>query len=228
METQGSGPRRNSLMCCGVVLFYLVKYCSTVNGKSGHHPVLVVCSECSRQNTKYLLWLCFPLFVVHCASEWKPALGLAAIDCAAEENRRVCANYSIRGYPTIKVSCSGRDLVAQDHILCQIIANNLYWHECWCHMIAQAQNIQHTTLHITYLLSKTGNTSALLCSTVIMNLKKLQIQKHGAETTDGKLFWQWMCNSNLSELICSDLRFSDVRIHYFSLSCTELELVLIN
>ncbi|XP_026201552.1 sulfhydryl oxidase 1 isoform X2 [Anabas testudineus] len=34
--------------------------------------------------------------------EWKPALGLAAIDCAAEENRRVCANYSIRGYPTIK------------------------------------------------------------------------------------------------------------------------------
>ncbi|XP_028260221.1 sulfhydryl oxidase 1 [Parambassis ranga] len=34
--------------------------------------------------------------------EWKPAVNLAAIDCAAEENRRVCTGYKIRGYPTIK------------------------------------------------------------------------------------------------------------------------------
>ncbi|XP_067369850.1 sulfhydryl oxidase 1 [Channa argus] len=34
--------------------------------------------------------------------EWKPAVDLAAIDCAAEANRKVCMSYSIRGYPTIK------------------------------------------------------------------------------------------------------------------------------
>uniref|UniRef100_A0A3Q1AXJ7 Sulfhydryl oxidase n=2 Tax=Amphiprion ocellaris TaxID=80972 RepID=A0A3Q1AXJ7_AMPOC len=34
--------------------------------------------------------------------EWKPAVNLAAIDCAAEDNRKVCTNYRIRGYPTIK------------------------------------------------------------------------------------------------------------------------------
>ncbi|XP_039984306.1 sulfhydryl oxidase 1 [Xiphias gladius] len=34
--------------------------------------------------------------------EWKPAVDLAAIDCAAEENRKVCTSYGIRGYPTIK------------------------------------------------------------------------------------------------------------------------------
>ncbi|XP_069006583.1 sulfhydryl oxidase 1 [Embiotoca jacksoni] len=34
--------------------------------------------------------------------EWTPAVNLAAIDCAAEENRKVCARYKIRGYPTIK------------------------------------------------------------------------------------------------------------------------------
>nr|XP_046247607.1 sulfhydryl oxidase 1 [Scatophagus argus] len=34
--------------------------------------------------------------------EWKPAVDLAAIDCAAQENRKVCAGYSITGYPTIK------------------------------------------------------------------------------------------------------------------------------
>lgn len=34
--------------------------------------------------------------------EWKPAVDLAAIDCAAEANRKVCAGFSIRGYPTLK------------------------------------------------------------------------------------------------------------------------------
>uniref|UniRef100_A0A3Q1H023 Thioredoxin domain-containing protein n=1 Tax=Acanthochromis polyacanthus TaxID=80966 RepID=A0A3Q1H023_9TELE len=38
--------------------------------------------------------------------EWKPAVNLAAIDCAAEDNRKVCAAYRIRGYPTIKVTNS--------------------------------------------------------------------------------------------------------------------------
>ncbi|XP_038571829.1 sulfhydryl oxidase 1 [Micropterus salmoides] len=34
--------------------------------------------------------------------EWKPAVDLAAIDCAAVENSKVCAGFSITGYPTIK------------------------------------------------------------------------------------------------------------------------------
>ncbi|XP_033477827.1 sulfhydryl oxidase 1 [Epinephelus lanceolatus] len=34
--------------------------------------------------------------------EWKPAVDLAAIDCAAEENRKVCTSFKIRAYPTIK------------------------------------------------------------------------------------------------------------------------------
>uniref|UniRef100_A0A3Q3JRP4 Sulfhydryl oxidase n=1 Tax=Monopterus albus TaxID=43700 RepID=A0A3Q3JRP4_MONAL len=33
--------------------------------------------------------------------EWKPAVDLAAIDCAIEQNRGVCISYSIRGYPSI-------------------------------------------------------------------------------------------------------------------------------
>lgn len=72
----------------------------------------------------------FPfLFAVLCTSEWKPALDLAAIDCAAEENRKVCTTYSIRGYPTLKVT---HELFGQAHILCQIISNNIYRHERWC------------------------------------------------------------------------------------------------
>ncbi|XP_054458885.1 sulfhydryl oxidase 1 [Anoplopoma fimbria] len=34
--------------------------------------------------------------------EWKPAVDLAAIDCAAEENRKFCTAIGIRAYPTIK------------------------------------------------------------------------------------------------------------------------------
>ncbi|XP_053285722.1 sulfhydryl oxidase 1 [Pleuronectes platessa] len=34
--------------------------------------------------------------------EWKPAVDLAAIDCAEAVNRKVCIDYGISGYPTIK------------------------------------------------------------------------------------------------------------------------------
>ncbi|XP_029003372.1 sulfhydryl oxidase 1 [Betta splendens] len=34
--------------------------------------------------------------------EWKPALDLAAIDCAAKDNRRFCSSYGITGYPSLK------------------------------------------------------------------------------------------------------------------------------
>uniref|UniRef100_A0A087XSB9 Sulfhydryl oxidase n=1 Tax=Poecilia formosa TaxID=48698 RepID=A0A087XSB9_POEFO len=34
--------------------------------------------------------------------EWKPAVNMAAIDCAADENVKICTEYKIRGYPTIK------------------------------------------------------------------------------------------------------------------------------
>ncbi|XP_061681917.1 sulfhydryl oxidase 1 [Syngnathoides biaculeatus] len=34
--------------------------------------------------------------------EWKPAVDLAAIDCADENNRKVCVSFGIRGYPTLK------------------------------------------------------------------------------------------------------------------------------
>ncbi|KAK7145726.1 hypothetical protein R3I93_013459 [Phoxinus phoxinus] len=34
--------------------------------------------------------------------EWKPAVDLAAIDCADESNRKVCTNFGITGYPTLK------------------------------------------------------------------------------------------------------------------------------
>ncbi|TKS74598.1 Sulfhydryl oxidase 1 [Collichthys lucidus] len=34
--------------------------------------------------------------------EWKPAVDLAAIDCAAQQNIKLCSAYSITGYPTLK------------------------------------------------------------------------------------------------------------------------------
>lgn len=37
------------------------------------------------------------------SSEWKPAVNIAAVDCAADENIQICMNYKISGYPTIKV-----------------------------------------------------------------------------------------------------------------------------
>uniref|UniRef100_A0A671PTB6 Sulfhydryl oxidase n=1 Tax=Sinocyclocheilus anshuiensis TaxID=1608454 RepID=A0A671PTB6_9TELE len=35
--------------------------------------------------------------------EWKPAVDLAAIDCANESNRKVCTNFGITGFPSLKV-----------------------------------------------------------------------------------------------------------------------------
>ncbi|KAG7261487.1 hypothetical protein CRUP_002958 [Coryphaenoides rupestris] len=34
--------------------------------------------------------------------EWKPAVALAAVDCAVQENMEICRGYGIKGYPTIK------------------------------------------------------------------------------------------------------------------------------
>ncbi|XP_056894198.1 sulfhydryl oxidase 1 [Takifugu flavidus] len=34
--------------------------------------------------------------------EWKPAVDLAAVDCAATETRQLCFDYGIKGYPTLK------------------------------------------------------------------------------------------------------------------------------
>uniref|UniRef100_A0A8C2AP66 Sulfhydryl oxidase n=1 Tax=Cyprinus carpio TaxID=7962 RepID=A0A8C2AP66_CYPCA len=38
--------------------------------------------------------------------EWKPAVDLAAIDCADESNRKVCTNFGITGFPSLKVECN--------------------------------------------------------------------------------------------------------------------------
>uniref|UniRef100_A0A8C5D3W5 Sulfhydryl oxidase n=1 Tax=Gouania willdenowi TaxID=441366 RepID=A0A8C5D3W5_GOUWI len=48
--------------------------------------------------------------------EWKPAVNLAALDCAAEENRKICIDYKIRGYPTVKFfhAYSKADAVGQE------------------------------------------------------------------------------------------------------------------
>ncbi|KAI4903887.1 hypothetical protein NFI96_004960 [Prochilodus magdalenae] len=35
-------------------------------------------------------------------SEWKPAVDLGAIDCANEDNRKVCTSFGILGYPSLK------------------------------------------------------------------------------------------------------------------------------
>ncbi|XP_067085893.1 sulfhydryl oxidase 1 [Osmerus mordax] len=34
--------------------------------------------------------------------EWKPAVDLGAIDCAEEQSRKICTNFGIKGYPTLK------------------------------------------------------------------------------------------------------------------------------
>ncbi|KAK7889791.1 hypothetical protein WMY93_025351 [Mugilogobius chulae] len=70
--------------------------------------------------------------------EWKPAVDLAAIDCADETNRKVCTKYSIRGYPTIrffnaysKADSKGQALAASRDVrgLRQAIINKLEKHE---------------------------------------------------------------------------------------------------
>lgn len=36
-------------------------------------------------------------------TEWRPAVILAAIDCADEDNQQVCSDFGITGFPTMKV-----------------------------------------------------------------------------------------------------------------------------
>lgn len=36
-------------------------------------------------------------------SDWKPALHLAALDCAEETNSEVCRDFNIPGFPTVRV-----------------------------------------------------------------------------------------------------------------------------
>lgn len=66
-----------------------------------------------RQYTKYLL-CSLPLFGVG-SSEWKPAVDLAAIDCA--ENWKTCSGYSVTGYPTIKVPNRKEFIHGRTHFL---------------------------------------------------------------------------------------------------------------
>uniref|UniRef100_A0A8C9LE92 Thioredoxin domain-containing protein n=1 Tax=Pavo cristatus TaxID=9049 RepID=A0A8C9LE92_PAVCR len=40
--------------------------------------------------------------------EWRPAVMLAALDCADEANQQVCADFGITGFPTLKVRFMGR------------------------------------------------------------------------------------------------------------------------
>ncbi|XP_062855542.1 sulfhydryl oxidase 1 [Trichomycterus rosablanca] len=48
--------------------------------------------------------------------EWKPAVNLAAIDCADDENFKVCKRFGIRGFPSIKIfpAFSTNDSAAQN------------------------------------------------------------------------------------------------------------------
>ena len=36
-------------------------------------------------------------------SDWRPALNLAALDCAEETNSEVCRDFNIPGFPTVRV-----------------------------------------------------------------------------------------------------------------------------
>lgn len=36
-------------------------------------------------------------------SDWRPALNLAALDCAEETNSAVCRDFNIPGFPTVRV-----------------------------------------------------------------------------------------------------------------------------
>lgn len=42
----------------------------------------------------------FFFFVI---SDWRPALNLAALDCAEETNSAVCRDFNIPGFPTVRV-----------------------------------------------------------------------------------------------------------------------------
>lgn len=43
------------------------------------------------------------LIVLLFLSDWRPALNLAALDCADETNSAVCRDFNIPGFPTVRV-----------------------------------------------------------------------------------------------------------------------------
>lgn len=47
-----------------------------------------------------------PYLGVFVLSDWRPALNLAALDCADETNSAVCRDFNIPGFPTVRV-CAG-------------------------------------------------------------------------------------------------------------------------
>ena len=49
-------------------------------------------------------WFLFSFFVL---SDWRPALNLAALDCAQETNTAVCRDFNITGFPTVRVCDQG-------------------------------------------------------------------------------------------------------------------------
>lgn len=105
-----------------------------------------------RQFAKYLLWL--SLFDV-CSSEWKPAVDLAAIDCATRENRKVCTSYGIRGFPTIKVTASSLHRLS-NHIKSSLLALMLMFHVI-PHQTLKRNNIIFNSMLLPYIFW-TGHT----------------------------------------------------------------------
>ena len=45
----------------------------------------------------------YPGFFFFVISVWRPALNLAALDCAEETNSAVCRDFNIPGFPTVRV-----------------------------------------------------------------------------------------------------------------------------
>ena len=45
----------------------------------------------------------YPGFFFFFLSDWRPALNLAALDCAEETNSAVCRDFNIPGFPTVRV-----------------------------------------------------------------------------------------------------------------------------
>lgn len=52
------------------------------------------------RHRRQLLLLTSRFFV---CSDWRPALNLAALDCADETNNAVCRDFNILGFPTVRV-----------------------------------------------------------------------------------------------------------------------------
>lgn len=60
--------------------------------------------------------------VIFVFSDWRPALNLAVLDCADEMNSAVCREFSIAGFPTVRVRKGGARagvLLPEHIILCE-------------------------------------------------------------------------------------------------------------